>query len=196
MKTPKHYRCPLRKREDIVDYIFSVTSQRTYHGYVYPFCFNVKVPSLDASFDNLLKLYREVNDASFIDKSIAAARKVYKAIDISALCDVATTTLRNMIHDDKSAYHILYNGTQVNVTYSFEGRSDGWLSIDEFEGLNFITWDFSKSVLLDSKEVGYKKLRKLYSLVVMLEHDLSKESIKIAIEREMAWLFFDLQCDW
>lgn len=203
MRKPNYYRTPLRKREDIVYWIFEVTHQRMYHYHTYPFCFNVKLYDVDLSFDNLLKIFREEEGNPIFTHNADWLREVksrYKETDNDHLWDWGVEIARDdfvsyvfktPIND---TYTQLWDGTPIDVQYSFQGRNGGWLSIDRFEGREFVGL-YSKGSLreeMKSPDYPYQTLRNLYQLIVMIKHDIQGRDKHV--ERHASFAFFENTC--
>ena len=78
----------------------------------------------------------------------------------------------------------MWDGTELDVRFEFQGRSGGWLSLVEFEGFKFNDRDhgsdYWREVLEgtdEEKAMDYKTLRNLYQLIVQLKHDLRREAV-------------------
>jgi hypothetical protein len=198
-RKPKEYQTPLRSRAEIVAFINDATEGRVYDNQGHPFCFNVKVQTIDLDFDTLLAYWRKINpkdndlnNAEWIE----AARAEYNRIEDS-LCDFAFECARNYYSDEQNgepASPVLYDGTKVDVAYSFEGRSCGWLSVNRFEGIKFVNTEIDYRKALadtgDDEVMDYATLRKFYALIVMLSYDLSHRQLVNEITHHAASLVF------
>ncbi len=191
-KCPEYYAAPLRSKTEIIEYLKSEKywSVRYYRG-VFLFCFNVKVYQIDFSFDNLLKILANVecdfdkqkqNDSTWL----AAARAVY---DEQFKQDYVLENVLNDMCDDvfnTDTYHTLWDGTQVDVDFEFNGRSGGWLCISEFEGLPVRgTWE-------EFDEADYAKLLKLYKFIQQCSHDFSCEMVTKEVHYQAAYRLANL----
>ena len=191
-KKPDAYLTPLRKRADIIEQVLSLTNQRSYDYRNHPFCFNVKVYRSDFSFENLLDVYRKSNDDPFYTHDpdwLKAAREEYDGVSHDKIWTAAQESACDLVTDSDS-YNHLYNGTKVDVAYSFEGRSGGWLSLHKFEGYDFTEGDIRDTLT----EMPYNTLRKLYSLITMLAHDWRREAVENEIEFQAAFYVFENVC--
>lgn len=188
MKKPEVYQTPLKKRSDIIAFLEDATHQRHYDGHWHPLCFNVKIHTIDLSFDHLLKLWRE-NEGNPLythnEDWLKAAKEQYDESEES-LFDWGIEDARRGFTDSDS-YNHLWDGTKIDVEYSFEGRSGGWLSITKFDG-----YKISQREKFDFTEMEYPTLRKLYQLVIMLKHDLKNPEKEV--EWQAAFNFFANAC--
>lgn len=180
---PEYYKTPLKKRDDIAAFIILNTSQRHYHC-SHPLCFNVKCHSYDLSFDNLLKRYQEQDGEKLHHKDeewLKAAKERFEETGEDNLWEWGREQACEDFQGGSDMYNHLWDGTPVDVTYSFEGRCCGWLSINKFQGYNFCNGD-------QIAEMEYSKLRQLYQLIVMLLHDTKNPDEQI--EFNAAFAFF------
>lgn len=211
MKKPYYYKVPLRRRKDIADYIFDATYQRFYNRRSHPFCFNVKAYKASFEFSHLLEIFRgiEGNPAyTNNDDWLASARERFEEHTQHLWewgVEHATSHFlgRNGGEPDSDCYTHLWDGTSLDVDYSFEGQGGGWLSINQFQGCNFTghgtTSEYWRSAIEiarwddeDEPVMDYKTVLQLYQLVVMLKHDL--QNPELAIEEGAAWAFFANVC--
>ena len=114
---------------------------------------------------------------------------------------------------DSDCYTHLHDGTEVNVEYTWMGRSGGYIGIGKFEGFDFSKdedRDFwhevfrgnpHRSGTVDRLEwdrtyptMDYATLRKLYALVVMLAHDFTPEKASAEVEHHAAFRFVEGAC--
>ncbi len=190
MRKPDYYQTPLRSRRDIVGFIVNATHQRDSA----PFCFNVKVYGVNLEFEHLLDLYREYEgDPIFThnDDWLKAAKEQFDESE-EDLFDWGIEGARDLVTDSDCFNH-LWDGTPVDVEYSFEGRSGGWLSLNRFDGVDFTTTtDEDYDTLL--MEQDYAWLRRLYQLIVMLKHDLRREAVQAEVEHHAAFDLFVNAC--
>lgn len=207
MRKPDYYQTPLRSRKDITDWIISNTKRRCggldYDGKNHMLCFNVKVNYVDFDFDHLLEIHRKHNDDPIYthnDEWLAACRDKYTEVQEN-LWDRAIENARSCFLE-MDAYRTLWDGTEVAVRYGFYGRSGGWLSITEFEGIPFAHGDMDDSDwrrIMEGKSneidysMDYRTLRKLYGLVVILKHYVN--NLRDELEYLAADILFELECD-
>ena len=212
IKKPDYYKATLKSRKDITAFIFDATSQRYYDHRPHPFCFNVKLHGLDLSFDNLLKKWIAYEGESTYQRNddwLTAVKAKYAEIGEETLYEWgiedasrAYVSGRDGTPDDDGT-RTLWDGTELDVKYSFEGRSGGWLSLNEFEGFKFVERDYGadywrrvmeKTDEEDDINMDYKTLRKLYLLIVQLKHDLRSEAVSAEVEHQAAFNFFANAC--
>lgn len=189
-KKPVYYQTPLRTRKAIVDWIFLNTHQRNH-----PFCFNVKVYQVDFSWENLLKLWRKYEGDpvySHNDDWLRAAKLLFYDLSENTLWEWAIETACSLFSGDSDSFTSLWDGTNIDVVYSFEGRSGGWLSVNKFQRHNFTDRSYDARETL--MEMDYGILRQFYQLIVMLNHDLQREAIRKELEHDAAFTFFANVC--
>lgn len=203
------YQTPLRSRKEIAAFIFDATRQRIYDHQCHPFCFNVKCHNVDFSFDHLLEIFREMEgDPKYThnDEWLATVRERFPTSEDCfwewGLEHARSNFVgRNGGEPESDCYTHLWDGTKIDVEYSFEGRSGGWLAINKFQGLDFTRFsdDYWRGVIETSKWddeeepiMDYKTVRQLYQLVTMLEHDLRKPCR--IVEEGAAWDYFANVC--
>lgn len=209
-KKPEYYETPLTDRKAIADFIFDKTHQRYYDHRSHPFCFNVKCYDYDVSFDHLLALYKEQEGDEKFFKSkewLAAVKAKYDEIGgeetvyqwgLEDACRYLVSGPDG--YPDGDTHRTLWDGTELDVKYSFEGRSGGWLSIVEFEGFKVnrdmgeAEWREVLEGTNDYTEMSYETLLKLYALVTHLIHDVRPEAVKSEIEYQAAFNFFENAC--
>ncbi len=188
IKKPDYYKTPLKKKTDIAGYISDNTRNRAYQRDWHPFCFNVKIPSVNLDYDHLLQIYQD---------NWGEAREVSREVQNeneygSRMWDYVIERMRDDVKGT-DMYNYLWNGTPIRAEYSFEGRCGGWLSINSFEGVDFNEWSWYSSEYRESNllEQDYSWLRKFYQLVVMLVHDTKSSNLKINFETYSAEYLFD-----
>jgi hypothetical protein len=198
MKTPPQYRSPLRSRKEIIDFLINTTEQRIYDYKPHPFCFNVKVRRLDFDFDHLLKIFQQMEDDPIYTHEpdwLEAAKQRYEDTNINDFCDSVMDDARQRFLDQD---HVLYDGTSIKATFSFEGRSGGWLSINSFEGHDFTAnYEYGSRVSLESLRelltgLPYPVLRRLYKFVVILKVEVNNREEEL--EFQGAYSFFGNVC--
>ena len=217
--TPDYYRTPLRSRSDIADFLASVGgyySTHGHHGRSY-FAFNVKCHGVDLDFGHLVQTYRSAgyygDGETWLDNPewLEQARSKYEAAE-RHLFDWGVEDASRMV-TDSDCYTHLYDGTRVEVDYTWMGRSGGHLGIRRFYGFDFSEdegRDFWHEVFLGNPHrvgtaewldwdrtfptMGYPTLRRLYALVVMLKHDLTPEKASSEVEHHAAFRFVEGAC--
>jgi|694.fasta_scaffold03312_12 hypothetical protein len=195
IKKPEYYATPLKRKDHIVGFIGHHTTARSYDYQNHPFCFNVKLRGGANDFDTLLQIYRDDQADMKLISNEEKIRKqeLWRSQDTqNSMWEYAIECMRS---DVDHSYMYLWDGPKVNVQISFEGRSGGWLSINEFDGVNFNRRDYHNSVremfLMDQ---DYQWLRRFYQLVVMLIHDTKKENLKSGFDYHCAQYLFGSFC--
>lgn len=176
MRKPDYYQTPLRSRQEIVRFIVDSTHQRHYHE-PHPLCFDVKVHNPNFQFEHLLNLYRQYEgDPIFThnDDWLKAAKEQFDESE-EDLFDWGIEGSREIITGSDCFNH-LWDGTPVDVKYSFVGCNGGWLSLDCFDGVDFTKCDDPDTTLMEQE---YAWLRRLYQLIVMLKHDLQSATPEV-----------------
>lgn len=215
MKRPSKYALPLKSRKDIEAFLSEEGGRWTSRSWQgdgnFLFCFNVKLRSLDLSFDALVKTMQGFEVTAAIDSKkftfetktnryfntdfLAAARQRY--VEKFGSEDMGETggggewyseveyQARQSFQDQD---YFLFSGKQVEVEFGFMGRSSGWLVLQRFEG---IPMDGPEAVI----GMEYRSLVRLYELVVMLGADYHNgRGAKEAVQLEAAQQFFHLVC--
>lgn len=194
---PPAYRMSARSRADIVAAIMSMSQKRAYDHHAYGLCFNVKVYTPDLSLKNLLRHWRNADGDSAYTHNPRWLKDVAEryAEHAGSLFEWGTEGACRYFTDDiSSTFRELWDGTKVSVEYGFAGRSGGWLVILEFEGYSFV----DRGIDVDERLMGmdYPTLRKLYQLILMLNHDLSRDKRDHEVEYQAAFCFFaNICCD-
>ncbi len=127
-KKPAHYRTPLRSRNDIAAYLASVggyDSAYGHNGRSY-FAFNVKCYGVDLDFEHLVEVYRSggyygdgetwLDNPEWLGKDEAKYEAVRDKLfewGVEDACHLVT---------DSDCYDHLYDGTKVEVAYTWMGR--------------------------------------------------------------------------
>jgi len=196
LKKPDYYKCPLRSRKDIVEFIIDETDQRCYDHRQYPLCFNVKLYNLNLEFAHLLQLWMDTEPGSnFSKEAVCRAYRFYQenADNLSewAIDDARTHFVSDQRRSDGApegdCFQTTWDGKQFDVRYAFVGRSGGWLSIVRFQYVDFATW--GNEIEEQLTDMDFKDLRMLYQLVVMLKHDLQHPEKEV--EHQAAFALFN-----
>lgn len=198
MRKPDFYKTPFRKRSDIIAHILKLTNQRSYEGHPHPFCFNVKLYRLDLDFDHLLEIFRKDDPAyTHNEEWLKKAKERYDEIGTDTIYEwgVSDAQAHYVGHKSDGVPHnegntILWDGTEVDARYSFEGRSGGWLSLNKLLGYNFTSREEHIEDLL--QEMPFSDLRKLHQIIVMLAHDTKGANDEV--EYQAAFNFFYNGC--
>lgn len=196
MTMPEAYTTPLKKRADIAAYLMNRRS-RSYrdHGHLL-FCFNVKVYCPDLDFDHLLDLHRQSGYAEGKDSDaywVEEARQRYAETDQDNLLEWAIEDAGRLVADSDCYTH-LCDGTQVEAEFAFVGRSGGWTALTEFEGIKMTGPDHLRNLFESGEDDGDtlsdESLHRIYSLVRMLEYELTQEKAKSEVEFQAAFAYF------
>jgi hypothetical protein len=145
---------------------------------------------LNLGFNHLLEVWRNGEGQGELytqnEEWLKAVRERYNETKQDTLWEWGVEDASRAFTDpDQVTFRQLWNGTELDVEYSFQGRSCGWLSIDKFEGYDFTT----ATPLAD---MDWPSLRKLYQLVIMLKHDLANPEKEV--EYQAAFAFFENVC--
>jgi hypothetical protein len=198
MTMPAEYSTPFTARADIAAYLMGRRS-RSYrdHGHLL-FVFNVKVYSPNMDFDHLLDLHRtsgygeaKVTDAYWVEQ----ARQRHAETDQDHLLQWALEDAGRLA-TDSDCFKYLFDGTPVEAEFAFVGRSGGWIALTEFEGITLIDPDHLRHLFEgdDEDSLTYESLHRLYSLVRILEYELTQEKAKSEVEFQAAFAFFVNVC--
>lgn len=205
-RVPDCYKTPLRSRKAIAAYLDSIGGYcGTYYSEGSYFAFNVKCYRVDLDFDHLLDVFRESGDYGpderWLDDPVwlDRARERYAEIGDSlfqwALDDVRAAVF------DSDCWTFAFSGDKLDVSYLWLGRSGGYLGIESFEGFDFSDSAMSREAWRETFEgavgydgrprMSYATLRRLYGLIVMLEHDWTPAKASAEVERTAAWILVD-----
>lgn len=225
MTKPSYYRCALRERSDIVEFLLSrrFWTHRGGSGYWWRggsghssngnwlFCFNVKVHSIDFTFENLVQRWTDMGYGEHArdEHWLVEARAKFAELKPDQLWDWGVEgARRTFVSDHRDApngkpdddgFSMLWDGTPVETRFAFMGRSGGWLVLTEFNG-NLLDWDSANywgsgsDPALCFQDWSYRELRRLYQFVVMLAHDVAGTASERAIEEHAAFDFFENYC--
>lgn len=217
--TPGYYRMPLRSRNDIADLLASVGgyySTHGHHGRSY-FAFDVKCHGVRLDFGHLIEIYRNAgyygDGEPWLDNPewLVQAQARYERAE-RYLFDRGVEDASRMV-TDSGCYNHLYNGTEVEVEYAWLGRAGGYLGIRRFYGFDFSKdedRDYWHEIFRGNPHQGGTAewldwdrtfptmacpiLRKLYALVVMLDHDLTPQKASAEVEHHSAFHFIEGAC--
>jgi len=195
-RKPEYYRTPLRSRAAIISFLENHLSYRRFNSRGSCLAWNVKAYPVDLGFDHLVERMKESGEWSAAMNSTPHLQRCKELFlkNEQHLFEWGQEDAFRLVVDSDS-YNHLWDGTPVDVKYESAGRSSGYLIMTSFEGHDltsdpaFHEWD-------------YNELRKLYSLVVMLDHDWTNKKAVEAIEFGAAWALFinvagepaDMQC--
>lgn len=170
MKTPKHYRAPLRSRAKILAWLVDRAESNPRKAYGL-FCYNVKLHNLNTDFAHLCELARNAGelapDAS--PRYLAAVEAVYNDKS-EAVFEAATEAARESVVNDDT-HRMLWDGSGAIAEWTFDGRSGGWLVLKEFGGADLsgpLQYTDAAGFLSD---MPYPWLRRLYRFLIQCDHD-------------------------
>lgn len=207
VKIPEHYQAPLRSRQAIAEYLLAC---KHYEGEGRSlFAFNVKLRQIEFTFDSLLQIWIEAEDCPQLHDPdwLDHARSVFEKVDQENLFEYGRNAACHFV-TDTDCYKHLPDGTEVDVTLGFMGRSDGYIGIFKFEGYDFTksSLEFWKEAFCgcpfreDSRagqgwleryeEMPFDTLYKLYRYVVMCEYDFDDKQVVGEIMFQIAQHFF------
>jgi hypothetical protein len=181
----------LDTRREIFDFIATLRrnhkiDRREYDSSLHHFCFNVKCPDIDVSYDHLLELLwspRISLRGNLIDSRVWHQRLAENLIFEWGREAACAAFVGDNGSGETNSYSKLPDGTPIKVKFSFEGRSGGWLSINSFEGHDLTDLDFCLS------DMSIVTLRKFYALIKVLLVDLSNP--RKMVEKAAAETFFE-----
>jgi hypothetical protein len=216
---PSHRLRPLRSRIDIAAYLDDVGGYRSAYGrdgrsY---FAFNVKCHGVDLDFDHLVAVYRGGgyygDGETWLDNPewLTPARARYAEVEPHLFAWGVAEAARLVTETD--GYNHLDDGTPIDVTYTWMGRSGGYLGIARFEDFDF-TQAVDRAVwravfqgnphrpgsaaasawARDEPAMGYAALRRLHALVARLAHDLTPARAAAEVEHQAAFQFVENGC--
>lgn len=186
MKMPDYYKAPLRKRQEIVDWLFLEHKGRTYDYRYYPLVWDVKLYGLNLDLDHLIAICKENGEWHEIyDEYMDIIKSLYNP---DALYELAVEAAVDGVNRDDT-FKELWDGTPLNVEYTQIGRSGGHLAIERWEcqRIDFCSTEAAYDFFSD---MPYDELRTLYRLVVMLDHDWTREAACQEVEYMAVNLLF------
>ena len=101
---------------------------------------------------------------------------------------------------DSDCFNHLFDGTPVEVEYAFVGRRGGWIALTKFEGIKLIDPDNLRYLFEGDQEdddmptFTDEALQRLYTLVRMLEYDLTQEKAQAEVQHQAGFNFFTNIC--
>lgn len=189
IKMPAYYRAPLKSRKAIIQFLDNERRQRSADYKRWLFTWNVKLYGLNLDFDHLLELYkRESNHRKLTDNDwLSQAREIHgrklESLEHWAIEDASMSV------NDSDCFKMLWSGEELDVDYQFIGRSGGHIALTRFEGVEMS----ADNDPLD--DMPMSDLRKLYRLVVMLDHDFTQAKACAEVEYQAAFILFENLCD-
>lgn len=172
------------------------TTVRRDSAYKYPFCLNVKIYTEDLSYPNLLKHWREyAGDHAYThNPEWIRATRTYHEENADSLWSWGLEDLRdNFTGKYSDVYRMTPDGRTLDVTYEFIGRSGGWLSISQFEGIRLADYLVDPEELLADMDAN--TFQDFYTLVHMLYTSWHDEKARArALEAAAAFTFFANIC--
>ncbi len=193
LKKPDYYKCRLRSRKDIIEFILEATHQRWYDYRHYPLCFDVKLHALNLDFAHLLQIWMQTEPGGNLSKAFVCAAYQFHQKHEGHLEEWAVDDARRSFVSEggrrdgapeTDTFQMTWDGKKFDVRYSFEGRSGGWLSINRFQHVKLSTCDNEIEEILFGMD--FKDLRMLYQLVVMLVHDLKNPEKEVEYQAAYA----------
>jgi len=199
-KMPDYYRAPLRRRRGIASFLLSSYRQHTSQDYgMLLLTWDVKLYGLNLDFEHLLEVHRQdYNPDDYGEAWLAAARDLYESQDLNRLEEHAAEDARRHVNEDDT-YKQLWDGTPLDVEYDFIGRSGGHIALTKFDGAELFTRGRPGGLLatatIGDLDLPFEDLRRLYRLVVMLDHDFTRGAARAEVEHQAAFLFFENRRD-
>ncbi|MCI0421515.1 MAG: hypothetical protein L0312_20200 [Acidobacteria bacterium] len=203
-RKPAYYRTPLRSRKQIADFLLQKKRRyfdRDYH--LVFFHWDVKLFHLDLTFDNLLETGKKngyVRGEATSSEWLSEARKRSDEHQEQLLEYGQEGAWRILEHSD--AFQYLYDGTPVKAKYVSVGRSGGYIALLSFNSVTLTDPPTGLEEALyggdsardEDRALPYRELRKLYQLIVMLDHDFTREAACREVEHHAAFALFANFC--
>ena len=187
-----------------------------HHGRSY-FAFDVKCHGVRLDFVHLIEVYRNrgyygdgetwLDNPEWLEQARASHEEVERYLFDWGIEDASRLVT------DSECYNHLFDGTKVDVEYTWMGRSGGYVGVGRFEGFDFTKdedRDYWHEVFMGNPHrsgtdewvewdrtyprMDYSTLRKLYALVVMLDHDLTSQKASAEVEHHAAFQFVESAC--
>jgi hypothetical protein len=179
----------------MVDAIEGIGGYSRFNDGSYPVAFNVKAYP-DLGFEDL---WQHIDGAWTNEGDIPAgfkefAESLYPEHEDS-LFDWGVEDARHCI-EESDAYRMLWDGTEIDVTWEFHGRSGGWLIPVEMEGINMggreLEYWRAKPGTEDFDHAGidFEDLRKIYRFLCQCQRDFTPEKAAKDVQYQAAFQFF------
>lgn len=197
-KRPPYYAAPLRSHRDIVAFLMGHQGYRRSHATCSPLAWDVKAPGADLSPSHLIEVYRNSGEYDRREERWLdfpewrdLALKKYEEVE-DGLWGWAIEMARVHVTDDDTN-KCLWDGTGLDVSYLFEGRSGGWLLLAKFEGVDLTRLD-DEDFHEYLEDLDYRTLRNLCQLTTQNDHDFRRQAVEDAIEWEAAYAWIENCC--
>ena len=173
-KTPIGYVAPLRSRAAITAWLLNAVEANSRPGYGM-FTYDVKLHRLKTDFAHLAKLAKENGElASESPRYLAECEAIYNDNE-NSVWDTATEDAQNDVLEDVG-YRMLWDGdAEAIADWGFEGRSNGWLALKRFEGVELGAFDAAELFAGSS----FSFLRNLYRFLVQCNHDFRRPESEV-----------------
>lgn len=171
----------MKKKKEIIEFL---EGHASHDGYL---AWNVKARTPNLDFEHLLETYRNsghyASDEKYLDDP-EWRREARELHDAEQLCNIAIEEAQAYIAGE--IWWELPSGRQVEANFEFTGRSNDWIVLTYFEGVDCHrpSW----------REWGFPTLRKLANLVEHLDGEFTQSKAEAEIERRAAYFFVDEIC--
>lgn len=180
------YTYPHKSRQAKVDYICGIGGYCTWHNR-YPIEFCVRLYDVDNDFDSIWKEILKQNPQLPEDPDCASLRvragMLWAEKSDSYYQWAQECAARSLSEEDCDAYHMLWDGTKLDVKLALEGRGGKHLVITEFEGhsLSHTSSEALAEAMMERYEYGgwsiwpTEDVNKLYKYVRQCEVDFTPQ---------------------
>jgi hypothetical protein len=217
-QTPDYYKAPLKSRADIAAFLAKQKSYGSWNDYC-RFVWDVKLYGVCLEYDHLLEIHKKSGYCSLDNIDDPAVQKLYHKHykgEEDNLYEIAVEDAWEDVNGSDCYTH-LYDGTNCDAKFASYGRSGGYIGLNGFlkysDAKSTYIYDFtdhdsdywnavfrgnpyphgsraSEDWFSEYRELPFPDLRLLYRLVVMLNHDFTRDAACEAVEHQAAYHVF------
>lgn len=178
MKSP--YNFDAKSRIAMVDYMRNVGS-RYYRPWRYPFAFDVKIGHL---------IYNQALTAEALASHNPESRPFVAQWDSAFATYAESEGFFDSICEDMARgvddYCTWPGDDSGDFTFTFEGRSGGWLCLEKWQGIDLRNLDFD-DLLADKDSWPFERVRSLYRALVCIVQDTRPQALIADYMAQVAW---------
>lgn len=174
------YTFDAKSRVAMVDYMRGVGS-RYYRPYRYPFAFDVKLGHL---------IYNQALTAEALASHNPESRPFVAQWDSAFATYAESEGFFDSICEDMARgvddYCTWPGDDSGDFTFTFEGRSSGWLCLAKWRGIDLRNLDFD-DLLADKDSWPFERVRSLYRALVCIVQDTRPQALIADYMAQVAW---------